>query len=479
MARTRTKDGNGMSARDSFGFFLLGVGLLCARPGRGLLPIVSSNTPGAMLARWLLLTPVIGLLLSGTIYVVLERTAGGDSTLRVWAFGVSNLVFLTVPIWIAVHLLHLVGLERDQAHHALEGRVEQRTAELTRANVALVDRDRELHLVMDSGPTLIAYVDAECRYKRMNRGYNAWYPAGNDHGLGLHVREVLGEEAWHMVEPYVARALAGEVVTFERELPLPGGPRWMQATYTPDRDPDDQVRGFVVHALDIGPQKRAEQALREARDRLECQAVELEHRVAERTAKLQETVGDLESFSYSVAHDMRAPLRGMQGFARLLLECHASQLSAEAREYLERIASSACRMDMLIQDVLNYTHVLKTRTLLVPVDLDQLVHHLIATYPDWQPPSVEIRIQGPLPAVIGHEGFLTQCVSNLVGNAVKFVAPGNRAPRPDLGGSRKYGRQDLVRGQRHWHSTQGPRPRLPHVRTSKSEVTSTKAQVSA
>jgi len=68
--------------------------------------------------------------------------------------------------------------------------------------------------------------------------------------------------------------------------------------------------------------------------------------------------------------------------------------------------------------------VLKTQTLLVPVDLDRLVHHLIATYPDWQPPTVEIRIQGPLPAVLAHEGFLTQCVSNLVGNAVKFVAPG-------------------------------------------------------
>src|SRR6185295_19394049 len=124
--QAKTKQGNGMNAHDSFGFFLLGVGLVCARPSRGLLPIVSSNTADAKLARGLLLTPVIGLLLSGMIYVVLERKAGGDSTLRVWAFGVSNLVFLTVPIGIAVHLLHRVGLERDQAHQELEGRVEQR-----------------------------------------------------------------------------------------------------------------------------------------------------------------------------------------------------------------------------------------------------------------------------------------------------------------------------------------------------------------
>jgi signal transduction histidine kinase len=116
----------------------------------------------------------------------------------------------------------------------------------------------------------------------------------------------------------------------------------------------------------------------------------------------------------------------MQGFARLLLEEHSSQLTAEARGYLERIASSASRMDLLIQDVLNYTRVLQTQTPLVPVDLDRLVHHLIATYPEWQPPDTEIRIEGRFPTVLGHEGFLTQCVSNLVSNGVKFVPPGTK-----------------------------------------------------
>jgi signal transduction histidine kinase len=73
---------------------------------------------------------------------------------------------------------------------------------------------------------------------------------------------------------------------------------------------------------------------------------------------------------------------------------------------------------------LNYTRVLRTDTPLAPVDLDQLVRHLVSTYPSWQPPKAEIRIDGVLPPALGHEGFLTQCVSNLVGNAVKFVAPG-------------------------------------------------------
>ncbi len=175
---------------------------------------------------------------------------------------------------------------------------------------------------------------------------------------------------------------------------------------------------------EIAERKRAESALHEANDRLAEQAANLERLVAERTEKLRETVGELEGFSYSIAHDMRAPLRGMQGFARILLDEHAGQLDSHARGYLERIASSASRMDLLIQDVLNYTHVLRGDALLTAVDLDRLVRDIIATYADWQSPKAQIQVDGTLPVVIGHEGFLTLCISNLLSNAVKFVAPG-------------------------------------------------------
>jgi signal transduction histidine kinase len=175
---------------------------------------------------------------------------------------------------------------------------------------------------------------------------------------------------------------------------------------------------------EINERKLAEAALQKANIQLADQAGELERLVAERTAKLRETVADLEAFSYSVAHDMRAPLGGMQGFARILLDSHAHQLDATAQDYLERIASSAARMDLLIQDVLNYTHVVRSEAFLAPVDLGKLIGDIIAIYPDLQPPRASIVIENTLPWVRGHEGFLTQCVSNLLSNAVKFVAPG-------------------------------------------------------
>ncbi|MEO6875253.1 MAG: HAMP domain-containing sensor histidine kinase [Opitutaceae bacterium] len=177
-------------------------------------------------------------------------------------------------------------------------------------------------------------------------------------------------------------------------------------------------------AKEIAVRRHAETALEVANAQLAHQAAKLELLVAERTEKLRETVSELEGFSYSVAHDLRAPLRGMQGFAHLLLLEHAAELGPVAKGYLERISSSATRMDLLIQDVLNYTRISRTDAPLVRVDLDRLVRDIIATYPGWQAPQVAIKIEGTLPPVLGHEGLLSQSVSNLLSNAVKFVAAG-------------------------------------------------------
>lgn len=164
---------------------------------------------------------------------------------------------------------------------------------------------------------------------------------------------------------------------------------------------------------EVAERRQVEQALQEA-NRIK----------SERTAELHEMVQELESFSYSIAHDMRAPLRAMQGFAHILRAEHAGQLDADGLEYLRRIASSAARLDQLIQDVLSYTRILRTTTPLQPFDLDRLARDMIATYPDWQPPRADVVIEGTLPSVTGNEAFLTQCFSNLIGNAVKFQPRG-------------------------------------------------------
>lgn len=152
----------------------------------------------------------------------------------------------------------------------------------------------------------------------------------------------------------------------------------------------------------------------------------LEQTVVERTAELQETIAELESFSYSVSHDMRAPLRSMQGYAHILMQECAEQISAECRTYLERITSATGRMDQLIQDVLTFSRVARADFDLEPVSLDALVRGILDSYPNLQAPHAHITVEGRLPPVLGNEAALTQCLSNLLGNAVKFVAPGTR-----------------------------------------------------
>jgi signal transduction histidine kinase len=175
---------------------------------------------------------------------------------------------------------------------------------------------------------------------------------------------------------------------------------------------------------DLTRRKQMEESLHEAREQLLRHNAELEREVAARTEDLRKAMRELEAFSYSIAHDLRAPLRGMHGFARELLDSHASQLDEQGQNYLQRISRAATRLDVLIQDVLNYSRTLREPVPLTRVDLDRLMHEVVSTYPDWRPPKAEIQIDGALPPVQGHEGFLTQCISNLVGNAVKFVPSG-------------------------------------------------------
>jgi signal transduction histidine kinase len=175
---------------------------------------------------------------------------------------------------------------------------------------------------------------------------------------------------------------------------------------------------------EIIERSQAEEALRAARAELAQANAELEQKVRDRTAKLQETVAELEHFSYTITHDMRAPLRVMLGLSGVLLEECSEPLHPTRREYVHRIADSADRMDKLIVDALQYSGVLRQHFELEPVDIAALLRGILESYPQFQPPQADIHIDTHLPVVLGNSAGLTQCFSNLLGNAVKFVRPG-------------------------------------------------------
>jgi PAS domain S-box-containing protein len=193
-----------------------------------------------------------------------------------------------------------------------------------------------------------------------------------------------------------------------------------------------------LYGRDLTEQNRAQRALAEAkasleqeRDLLRAAKGELAHanqalerKVEERTLQLRETIADLEQFSYSIAHDLRAPLRSMSSFSSILIEEYARRLDEDGVEYLRRIASAARRMDDLIRDVLTYSRIVRSDSSLGPVDLDHLVRDIVDQYPQFSKDRVEIAVERPLAPVAANSALLTQCISNLLGNAAKFVLSG-------------------------------------------------------
>ena len=187
----------------------------------------------------------------------------------------------------------------------------------------------------------------------------------------------------------------------------------------------NQPHRFTDNELRIGLTIASQVGLAVQRRRA---AEELESLVRVRTAKLREMMAELQHVSYAITHDMRAPLRAMSTFAGIIMD-EVSQKpdpSPELMDSCRRIIASAGRLDQLIQDALNYTKAVLQELPLHPVDLAQLIPGLIESYPNLQADKADIQIEDPLPIVLGEESLLTQCFSNLLGNAVKFVTPGTR-----------------------------------------------------
>lgn len=187
------------------------------------------------------------------------------------------------------------------------------------------------------------------------------------------------------------------------------------------------TRANEILVAEMIERKRVESQLRQAEALLSQKALHLEKLVQDRTARLTELVGELEAFSYSMVHDLRAPLRAMDGFARLLQEEFGEQLGVRGKDYTQRIVAAAKRLDELIQDALNYSKIaggnLRTET----VDTELLVREILDTYPNLRAHRDNIHIQSPLPEVTANPALLTQCIANLLDNGVKFVLPGKAA----------------------------------------------------
>lgn len=327
---------------------------------------------------------------------------------------------------------HTLLVAKDRTKHPIDDTaapIRDRHGNLI--GVVLVFRDvsahREAELAAARLAAIIAGTDDAIVSKDLQGIVTGWNPAA-ERIFGYTASEMIGESITRIIPPdrideetqIMARLRRGERLdhfqTIRRRKD--GQSIHVALTISPIKDKDGRVVGASKIARDVT-------ALKAAEERLQAHAAELEQKVCERTAKLQEMVNELEAFSYSLSHDMRAPLRAIHSFTEIVIADHGAKIP-EALEYLQRVIDAANRMDRLIRDVLDFARVSRMDIELVPVQLEPLVEGIIKERPELQLPGVEISMGTPLLPVVGHEASLTQCLTNLLDNAAKFVEPGKR-----------------------------------------------------
>jgi PAS domain S-box-containing protein len=274
--------------------------------------------------------------------------------------------------------------------------------------------EAHLRAITDNIPALIAYIDADERYRFVNQTFLDWYGKTREQAIGKSLREVVGESIYSEIGPKLKQVLAGQRVTYQRAMIETTVPRTIEASWQPDFDEKGRVVGCYVLTHDITEHKHAELRQRQF-------SAELEDRVRDRTAELEASNSELASFAYSIAHDFRTPLRAMDGYSAMLQAEHASALSEEGKAYVGRIRAASIRLAALIDDLLRLAQLTQRELTRETVDLSALARTSLRTIQSGEPGRVvEVSIAPDL-FVNGDKALLGSMMNELLGNAWKFT----------------------------------------------------------
>ena len=314
--------------------------------------------------------------------------------------------------------------------------IEQRRAAIERSEADLEEQKEWLRVTLTSIGDGVIVTDPDCRILLMNHEaerLTGWPLADALHQPLTSIFKIIDELTRSAVESPVRQVLREKkVVSLPHGTLLLSrtGEEWaIEDSAAPICDAKGNALGVVMVVHDATEMRHTQKELR-------AYSLDLEKKVADRTTTLQQTVTELEAFSYTVSHDLRSPLRAMQGFSEAVLEDYGDKIDARGKNYLERIKNAAERLDRLIQDLLSYTRISRQDLPMEALDLNKLVHDIIENYPHLNSPAAEITVEGTFPKVFGREAPLTQVLSNLLGNAVRFTKP-NTVPIVRIWGEEK------------------------------------------
>jgi PAS domain S-box-containing protein len=248
---------------------------------------------------------------------------------------------------------------------------------------------------------------------------------------GLKPEQLLGQSFYSFLheddrEEIVAtiESLSAEnpIAVVENKVVLPDCIHWLQWKHCALLDTEGKVVEYQATGRDVTERKQMQDDLLKHQTELKLANELLEQRVKERTADLESAIRAQESFSYSVSHDLRAPLRHINSFSAMLIEDYLDILPDQARDYLDRICAASSRMGALIDHLLELSRV--TRAEIDPgmVDLSELVNLTLRMFQETEPNrSVEVLVE-PGVTVMGDDSLLRQLLENLLGNAWKYTS---------------------------------------------------------
>lgn len=238
--------------------------------------------------------------------------------------------------------------------------------------------------------------------------------------LGFSEDELKGESPAQLVHPEDFPLILEKAKLLKSGMPVEyfevrcrhkdGSYRWIGWTAAPF--PEEKL--VYIFGRDVTRRKEAEE-----------QVLQLNGELEKRVDALTEINRELETFNYSISHDLRAPLRSMSGFAQALMDGDMTRLGPQGADYVRRIANSAKRMDTLLQDLLEYSRVARASMPPMSVDLDGVVSEIVTLRErEIQEKQAQVEVKSPLGTVCAHLPTVQQILGNLVDNGLKFVSPG-------------------------------------------------------